>query len=67
MNQIDILRKMNGITRLEQAFQLSDLVRELSLINIKHKYGRLAPNQYVLKLRERYLDDPVSLCDDKKA
>ena len=34
MDQTTILRRMTGKKRLEQAFKLSDLVRELSLKNI---------------------------------
>ena len=34
MDQAAILRTMTGEKRLEQAFQLSDLVRELSVKNI---------------------------------
>lgn len=34
MDQATLLRKMSGIQRLEQAFQLSDLVRELAIKNI---------------------------------
>jgi len=34
MDQAAILRTMTGQKRLEQAFQLSDLVRELAMKNI---------------------------------
>lgn len=34
MNQVAILRTMTGQKRLEQAFQLSEFVRELAIKNI---------------------------------
>lgn len=39
MDQIQLLRRMSGVARLEQAFRLSDFVRELSLKNI-HSDGK---------------------------
>lgn len=35
MDQTQLLRRMSGKSRLEQAFRLSDFVRELSLKNIR--------------------------------
>ncbi len=35
MNQTMLLRRLTGAQRLEQAFKLSDFVRELSLKNIQ--------------------------------
>lgn len=40
LTQEAVLKRMSGEERLEQAFSLSELVRELALKNIKHKYGR---------------------------
>lgn len=39
MDQINVLRKMTGEQRLDQAIQLSELVRELAIINIKDQKG----------------------------
>lgn len=40
MNQVKALRKLTGSDRLEQAFMLSEFVRELAVSDIK---GRLGP------------------------
>ena len=39
MNQIQILKKMTGEQRLDQALLLSDFTRQLALINIKQNLG----------------------------
>ena len=39
MNQIQILKKMTGEQRLNQALLLSDFTRQLALINIKQNLG----------------------------
>lgn len=45
---------MKGKDRLEQAFQLSEITRELSLMNIKENLGKKATKKTILgKLRER--------------
>lgn len=47
-----LLRRMSGLARLEQAFKLSDFVRELSLKNIRQ--GRkLTKVQAIQELWER--------------
>ncbi len=54
MNQVQVLQKLTGEQRLEQAFQLSDLVRELAVINIKEQLGKKATKEKIReKLRER--------------
>lgn len=54
VNQAQILRKMTGEARLEQAFYLSDLTRELAMADIREKLGKKASSEAVLKkLRER--------------
>lgn len=53
MNQIDIYRKMTGEERLEQAFQLSKMVRELAIANIKSDYPHLSHMEVMRKLRKR--------------
>lgn len=39
MNQTQVLQKMTGEQRLEQALKLSDFVKELAVINIKEQLG----------------------------
>ncbi|MBI4066241.1 hypothetical protein HY411_00850 [Candidatus Gottesmanbacteria bacterium] len=52
MDQMTLLRRMSGRARLEQAFKLSDFVRELSLKNIRA--GRkISRAQAIQQLRER--------------
>ena len=54
MNQVAILRNMTGVKRLEQAFLLSDFVRELALKNIsQHSSRKLSKKELMQKLRER--------------
>lgn len=54
MDQLTILRKMSGEKRLEQAFNLSETVRELSLIDIKNKLGKNAtPEKMIKELKKR--------------
>jgi len=40
MNQIQVLQKMSGEQRLNQAFLLSDFTRELAILNIKKNLGK---------------------------
>ena len=44
---------MTGEQRLEQAFQLSDLTRELAILNIKENFPKLSKKGIIKKLRER--------------
>lgn len=61
MNQAQILQKMTGEQRLEQAFQLSDFVRELAVINIKEQLGKKATKKKIReKLRERLWSSETS-------
>lgn len=52
MDQATILRKLTGIKRLEQAFSLSDLVREISLKNI-NSTKNLTKKQALRELSKR--------------
>ncbi len=49
MDQLTVLRKMSGEKRLEQAFTLSETVREISLIDIRKKLGKNATEGKVIK------------------
>ena len=51
--QTEVLEKMTGEEKLEQAFMLSDFVRELAFLNISDMYPRLSHQQKMKKLRER--------------
>lgn len=54
MDQVYFLKKMTGEERLEQAFKLSDLTRELVLENIKIELGPKATKKQILsRLKER--------------
>lgn len=54
MDQAQVLQKMTGEERLEQAFKLSDFVRELAVINIKEQLGKKATKKNIReKLRQR--------------
>jgi len=53
MNQIQIYKKMTGENRLEQAFELSELTRELAILNIKENFPKLSKKGIIKKLRER--------------
>lgn len=54
VNQVVALRTLTGEDRLEQAFLLSEFVRELSVSNIKKKLGPKATNTAIaLELRRR--------------
>lgn len=54
MNQAKVLRGLTGEQRLEQAFGLSDLVRELAITNIKQELGtNVTKEKIIAKLRER--------------
>lgn len=52
MDQTQVLRRMSGRARLEQAFKLSDFVRDLSLKNIR-KDKKLTKKQAIRELTHR--------------
>lgn len=52
MDQTSLLRRMSGRARIEQAFKLSNLVRELALKNIQEG-RRLTKIQVLRELRSR--------------
>lgn len=56
MDQAKILRKMTGEQRLEQAFELSDLTRDLAIINIKEQLGKKASKKKVMEMLKRRLN-----------
>lgn len=47
MNQIQVLQKMTGEQRLNQAFLLSDFTRELAILNIKKNLGKKATKERI--------------------
>lgn len=54
MNQAKALRKLTGEQRLEQAFMLSEFVRELAISDIKTRLGpRAAKKEIAAALRRR--------------
>lgn len=53
MNQTHVLKKLGGEKRLEQAFKLSNFVRELSLRNVQLLYPHLSKKDQLTKLQER--------------
>ena len=53
MNQAQVLKKLSGEKRLEQAFKLSDFVRELTLRNVQLLYPHLSKKDQLMKLQER--------------
>jgi len=54
MNQARVLRKLTGEERLEQAFMLSEFVRELVVTNIKERLGpRATKKEITVALRRR--------------
>lgn len=54
MNQVQILRKMTGEQRIEQAFGLSEVTRELAVLNIKEMLGKKASQkQIIVELKNR--------------
>ncbi len=53
MKQIDLYRNMSGEKRLEIAFRLSDLVRELAILNIKSDNKNLSHKKVIHKLNKR--------------
>ncbi|KKR03421.1 MAG: hypothetical protein UT26_C0001G0025 [Microgenomates group bacterium GW2011_GWC1_39_12] len=53
MNQTQVLKKLSGEKRLEQAFKLSDFVRELTLRNVQLLYPHLSKKDQLMKLQER--------------
>lgn len=55
MNQIDLLKKLSGEERLEQAFKLSELVLDLARQNIKKQLGKKAtPKRIQQELKKRF-------------
>lgn len=58
MNQIQILLKMTGEQRLDQALNLSDFVRELAIKNIKNHFGeKVSKKKIQTELRRRILSN----------
>lgn len=56
MQQWQLLKKLSNQQRLEQAFQLSDFVRELAIDNIQMQYGtKMSKEKLLEKLRERLI------------
>ncbi len=54
MEQAKGLKKMSGEERLEQAFMLSEFVRELAVVNIREKLGpKATKKQMAMALRRR--------------
>jgi|GEM_PF-4723938 len=54
MNQARVLRKLTGEERLEQAFMLSEFVRELAVSDIKERLGpRTTKKEIAATLRRR--------------
>lgn len=54
MNQAKVLRKLTGEDRLEQAFMLSEFVRELAISDIKERLGpRAAKKNIAMALWQR--------------
>lgn len=47
MNQAKALRKLTGEQRLEQAFMLSEFVRELAISDIKERLGPRAAKKEI--------------------
>ena len=47
MTQSTLLRKMSGEDRLQQAFELSNFVRELALKNIKSRLSKNATQKQI--------------------
>ena len=52
MSQAQILRRMSGIARLEQAIKLSDFVRNLAMRDLKK--NKLSSRQIEKELRHRF-------------
>lgn len=56
IKQEDIISKMTGEKRLDQAFALSDFLRDLTVTNIKHLLGKKASREKILKeLKKRVM------------
>ena len=54
MEQAKGLKKLSGEERMEQAFRLSEFVRELAVVNIKEKLGpKATKRQIATALRRR--------------
>ena len=54
MEQAKGLRKMSGEKKLEQAFRLSEFVRELAVVNIREQLGpKATKRQIATALRRR--------------
>lgn len=56
MNQARVLRKLTGEERLEQAFMLSEFVRELAVSDIKERLGPRATKKKIAAALRRRLD-----------
>jgi len=67
LSQIQILQRMTGEERLEQAFKLSDFARELAVLNIKKTLGEKAtPAKIRQKLWQRlHPDFPLKKLKEK--
>lgn len=58
MNQVKVLQKLTGGERLEQAFMLSEFVRELAVADIKTRLGPRATKKGIaVALRRRLHQD----------
>ena len=54
IDQLQILRKMGGVKRLEQAFRMSDFTLEMAKKNILEKLGEKAnPKRIAKELNKR--------------
>ena len=54
ITQADLYKKTSGVKRLETAFRLSAMVRELSIANIKAQNPKAAPEKISDLLQKRY-------------
>ena len=54
MNQSQLLRKLSGIQRLEQAFKISDFPLELAKMNIREQLDKkVSPKRITKELNKR--------------
>ena len=54
MNQSQLLRKLSGIQRLEQAFKISDFTLELAKMNIREQLDKkVSPKRITKELNKR--------------
>ena len=67
MNQVDLLKKMSGLKRLEQAFELSDLIREIALSAINQEFPHLSKKEKMEKLIQRIYLNTYSKNPKKEA